>query len=711
MHHLPKEVQDRIEKIEKLREMGEIPFKERYETNTHAKNLLEIDQKTLPNAEKVIAEHKGEQSIAGRIITARDHGKLAFAQLQDQTGRIQICFMKDILGADKYSFSQKMIDVGDYVGIDGDLFVTNHGETTLLVTEFELLSKAIRPLPEKWHGLADQETKYRKRYLDMISDPETLNRMLLRPKLMQTIREFLLQHNFIEVETPILSSSASGALAKPFITHHNALDQDFYLRIAPETSLKKTVAGGIERVFEFAKCFRNEGIAPTHLQEFTMLEYYASYWNYEDNMKFTEQLMEHITKTLFGTTKVKWQGREYDFKAPYKRVSLQEIIKKDCGIDYQDHETAESLLKAINEKGIQIEDADNLGRGNLIDALYKKVSRPNITDPIFLIHHPVDLSPLARLHDEDHSITDRFQLVVGSAEIVNAYSELIDPIDQKERFEAQSKAKEGGDEEAMMYDHAYLEAMEHGMPPMSGWGMGIDRLMTLLTDQDNLKDTILFPLLRPTKEEQQFVPQADSKNDSKITPGFTREQAITAIDKYVDPKLQPHLYFMEATMRHLASHFGHPDEADTWALAGLVHDIDWSITEEETMSGNPLAHCGEKLDEILGQELGATSEFIEAVRSHYGEHNIPLDTKLKKVLFAVDELTGFIVAVTLVRPSKKMDDVEVKSVKKKFKDKGFAAKVDRSLILTCEENLNTPIDEFIQLTLDAMKPIASNYGL
>jgi len=459
------------------------------------------------------------------------------------------------------------------------------------------------------------------------------------------------------------------------------------------------------------------------MQEFTMLEYYASYWNYEDNMKFTEKLMEHIVKELFGTTKVKYQGKEFDFKAPYPRISLREMIKKDCGIDIENYETADELRKAIEDKEIQLEKAENLGRGNLVDTLYKKVSRPKITDPIFLIHHPLDLSPLARTNDKNPNVTDRFQLVVNTWEVVNAYSELIDPIDQKERFMQQAKAKAGGDEEAMMYDHSFVEAMEHGMPPMSGWGMGIDRVMTLLTDQDNLKDVVLFPLMRPSKEEVKAMtslygtemPKTEEQSgktqptSQEIEPGFTREQAIEQIEKYVDEKLQPHLYFVEAAMQHLADHYGHSEDKETWGLAGLVHDIDWSVTEP-MMKDDPLAHCGEKLEEILG-ESGATPEFIDIVRSHHPSWNLPLDSDIKKALFAVDELTGLIVATTLVRPSKKMEDVKIKSVKKKFKDKKFAANVDRDLIKTCEENLNTPLNEFIELTLEAMKKIAHKYGL
>lgn len=727
-----REVLDRIDKVKELRKLGDNPYKERYDIDSKAGDLAKTDPSKLPNAEKIVKNVKPKHSIAGRVMIMRTHGKLSFATLKDQSGALQVCFMQDILGIDQYKHAIKFIDRGDFIGVKGDLFVTNHGETTLLISEYELLSKTIRPLPEKWHGLSDQETKYRKRYLDTISDDETFRRFIFRSNFISFIRNYLVENDFLEIETPILSNSASGALAKPFITHHNALDHDFYLRIAPETALKKAVAGGYERVFEFAKCFRNEGIDPSHLQEFTMLEYYASYWNYEDNMKFTEQMMEYVTKSLFGSTKVKFRGSEFDFKAPYPRHSIRDLIFKDSGIDIDKLSTADALRAEISKKGIKLEGIADLARGNLIDTLYKKVSRPSIKNPMFLIHHPTDLSPLARRNDDNPNITDRFQLVVNGWEVVNAYSELIDPIDQRERFEQQADAKAGGDEEAMMFDHAFLESMEHGMPPMSGWGMGIDRIVSLFTDQDNLKDVVMFPLLRPDKNEannkkpnnetqsrttlhaDKKVSTADnpvmtSKNID-LKPGFTRDQVLPLIDKYVDPALQPHLFFVEAAMRRLANHYGHSSQVDSWGLAGLCHDIDWSITESKCTATDTKAHCGEDLEKILG-EVNATSEFIEAIRSHHPAYEFDLDSDLKKALYAVDELCGLIVACTLVRPSKKMAEVEVKSIKKKFKDKGFAAKVDRSLVLTCETNLNTPIDEFIQLALEAMQEIAGEYGL
>jgi lysyl-tRNA synthetase class 2 len=333
-------------------------------------------------------------------------------------------------------------------------------------------------------------------------NPETRERFQFRSDFIRYLREFYWQNGFNEIECPVMSNAASGALARPFVTHHDALDHDFYLRIAIETHQKEAIAGGFEKVFEIGKVFRNEGMDPSHLQEFTMNEFYAAYWNYEDLMKFTEEMFEFLLKKTVGKLEVEIADREgniqkVNFKKPWKRVSMRELILNDSGIDIGKLKTAKDLLKAIKEKKIDIEDADKLGRGNLIDYLYKKVSRPKLVGPVFLIEHPTDLSPLARRNDENSDIVDRFQLVVNGWEIVNAYSELIDPIEQANAFEDQALAQARGDQEAHGKDDEFVLAMEHGFPPIAGWGMGIDRIIALLTKQDNLKDVVLFPLMRP----------------------------------------------------------------------------------------------------------------------------------------------------------------------------------------------------------------------
>ncbi|HMR01695.1 MAG TPA: OB-fold nucleic acid binding domain-containing protein, partial [Candidatus Gracilibacteria bacterium] len=341
----------------------------------------------------------------------RSQGKLTFARLQDHTGQLQICFMKDVVGEDVYKMLKK-IDVADFLGATGEFFVTRHGELTVLVKEFQLLGKTLRPLPEKFHGLKDREAMYRQRYLDLLTNEETRERFMFRTHLITAMRNYLDSHNFIEVETPILTSVASGAAAKPFETHHNALDIDMFLRIAPETYLKRAIVGGFDRVYEFAKCFRNEGIDPSHLQEFTMLEYYGSYWNFEDNMTFTEQFLSQVIQEVSGDLKVELMDRDgnkelIDFTPPWPRLHFTEIIEKDCGIQVLDfYGDADGLRAAIKKAGIQIEKMDTMVYGNLCDALYKKVSRPKLIQPCFVIRHPVDTKPLARRSDDDERLAD-----------------------------------------------------------------------------------------------------------------------------------------------------------------------------------------------------------------------------------------------------------------------------------------------------------------
>ncbi len=482
--------QVRLEKLAKIRELGINPYPDRFE-RTHS----------LADAKNLLVSTKNVK-IAGRLMTTRGMGKLTFAHLQDFSGRLQVVLQKEKIGEEQYNFFADLIDNGDFVGCEGEIFQTKHGEISLLVESFVLLSKSLRPLPEKWHGVQDRELIYRERYLDLISNPDSLKRFQFRTNFIKEVRAYLEKNNFWEIDTPALCTKASGALAKPFMTHHNALDTDVYLRIAPETYLKRAVVGGFERVFEFARCFRNEGIDPSHLQDFTMLEYYAAYWNYEDNMAFTEKMLVDVLQKLTGTLEFDLIGRDLetitkvDFTGPWPRITMRDLILGDSGIDIDKFTDAENLRKEIKMKKIDIQDIDKLGRGNLIDGIYKKVSRPKLIKPTFIIKQPTDLSPLARLNDDDPTVTDRFQLVINTWEVVNAYSELVDPVDQADRFEMQSQDKNAGDEEAHGTDDDYIRAMEHGMPPMSGWGMGIDRIVALLTAQPNVRDVVLFPLMR-----------------------------------------------------------------------------------------------------------------------------------------------------------------------------------------------------------------------
>lgn len=479
----------RLQKLAALKESGLQAWPERF-ASTH----------TLAAAAQLPDETQNVK-IAGRIVALRKLGKLTFAHLQDMEGRVQIALKRDDLG-DAYNTFHKIIDIGDFIGITGNVFTTKTGEKTVMTEEYVFLGKALRELPEKWHGLTDIELRYRQRYLDLITNAESRRVALLRSRLTKAIREFLDGRDFIEVETPVLTNQASGALAKPFQTHHNALDIDVYLRIAPETYLKRLVVGGFTHVYEIARNFRNEGISPVHLQDFTMIEGYSAYWNYEDNMRLMRDMILYVLEHVFGTYEIQIGDHLIDFSQEWPVVTFRDLILKDAGLDINAYPDGPSLLAAIRAKGIQLEheNLEALGKGNLIDVLYKKVSRPKIIAPTFLTAHPIELSPLARRNDSDPSIADRFQLLVDGAEIINAYSELVDPVDQRQRLEEQAGLRSQGDEEAMPLDHDYLRAMEYGMPPISGWGMGIDRLLQVLLDLPNIRDGVLFPLMRPLNE-------------------------------------------------------------------------------------------------------------------------------------------------------------------------------------------------------------------
>jgi len=493
MEKIIDEKKDRLRRLELLKENGILPYKDKFIKKDNIKDIPEMSIGT-------------KVKTAGRLMLIREMGKLTFAHIQDYSGKMQIVLKDGTIPTDKYKLLLKVIDIGDFIGVEGEVFKTQKGEISILVEKYEFLSKALRPLPDKWHGLKDVELKYRKRYLDLLMNKDTQDRFKFRSDFIWELRKFYRENGFEEIDTPVLCNTPSGAMAKPFKTHHNALDTDIFLRIAPEIYLKEAIIGGYEKIFEVARSFRNEGMDPSHLQDFTMVEHYCAFWDFEMNMDFTEKMLTGIISKLKGTLKLKIINRkgeemEVDFSAPWERLTFSEVIKRDSGIDIDEFPDVESLKKEIKNKKIEIEDIDKLGKGNLIDALYKEVSRAKIVNPTFLIKHPIDLSPLARKNDENPLIVDRFQLVVNGWEIVNSYSELIDPIDQRARFAQQSKAREAGDEEALLKDDEYIEAMEYGMPPISGWGMGIERIVALLTEQSNLRDVVLFPLMRPADGE------------------------------------------------------------------------------------------------------------------------------------------------------------------------------------------------------------------
>lgn len=482
----------RRQKVDEIRKVCN-PYPERYETTHSLKEASKLEDGT------------NNVSVAGRIVFMRKMGKMSFIKVRDIESDLQISIKVDLVSEEKYQFFKSNFDVGDFIGATGEIFTTHTGEKTLRASSFEFLGKALKPLPEKFHGLTDKELCYRHRYVDMIMNEETRNNFLIRMNFIRELRKFLDENGYYEVETPILNNKPSGAVAKPFKSHHNALDMDVYLRIAPETYMKRSVIAGIPKVYEIARCFRNEGMDATHLQDFTMIEAYQAYYNYKDNMKFIRELLQTVIEKVFGTLNIQIGDKMIDLSGEWGTVSFRDLIIKYSNIDINEYNTKEKLLEKIKEDNIELDSEtpiENLGYGNLVDYLYKKVARPHMVGPVYLTEHPMSLSPLARANDDNKEITDRFQLVINGVEIVNGYSELVDPIEQENRLLEQAKNKAAGDEEAMDMDYDYIGAMEYGMPPISGWGMGIDRMIQLLTNSDNIRDVVMYPLMRPQEKSE-----------------------------------------------------------------------------------------------------------------------------------------------------------------------------------------------------------------
>lgn len=431
----------------------------------------------------------------GRLTAIRGHGKLIFADLVNQSGKQQVSFRADKL--DKLWEVVELLDMGDFVGVSGEDYVTTAGEPTVDVTDFAILTKSLRPLPSEWYGFKDVEERYRQRYVDLLVNEQTRKIFEIRSKVVSLLRQKLDQKGFLEVETPVLQPIYGGATAKPFITHHNQLDMDLFLRISDELYLKRLIVGGYEKVYEIGKVFRNEGVDRQHNPEFTMLEFYWAYTNYENLMDFTEELLSSIVKEVTGDYKIIYQGQEFNFAPKWKKITFRDLVLADSGIDIDTADTEEKLLAAIADKNLQIELNGVFGYGALCDALYKNLSRPKIVEPTFVLDYPSAMLPLAKKTSNDSRKAASFQLLVGGFELLKAYNELNDPIDQKSRWEEELSLAKKGLEEYQMLDEDYLRALEYGMPPTAGWGLGIDRFTAFLTDQHTIKDTIIFPTLRP----------------------------------------------------------------------------------------------------------------------------------------------------------------------------------------------------------------------
>jgi len=481
--------QARLKKLENIKKAGiwAYPIGTK---RTHTVGNAFLDWDNLANAEKEIV-------ISGRMKSMRGHGGLTFVDVEDGTGKIQAFFKKDGLGEKSYQFFCDNFDIGDFVEAKGVLFVTKRGEKTIEVRDYKMLSKSLLPLPEKWHGLQDVEERYRKRYLDLIFNDEVKQKLVLRTKIITAIREFLDGRGFLEVETPTLQTIYGGATAKPFKTYFNAYEMDVFLRIAPELFLKRLLVGGFEKVYEIGKCFRNEGVDKQHNPDFTMLEFYWAYACYKDLMKLTEEMFTEILKKVFGKEKVIYQGTEIDFTTPWPRVEYAELLKKYAKIDYWEL-NRDGLAAKAKELGVVVDKA--AGKAEIADEIYKKYCRPNIVQPTFLIHYPTECKPLAKQLEQGSPILANFQLLVNGFEVINAFSEQNDPIEQNNRFKEQEEMFKQGFEEAQRTDTDFIEALEHGMPPAAGFGMGIDRLVALLTDSNALREIILFPIMKPRVE-------------------------------------------------------------------------------------------------------------------------------------------------------------------------------------------------------------------
>jgi lysyl-tRNA synthetase class 2 len=474
----------RLEKLEKIKNLKINPYPQ---PNLSQKSTIVDALKSLNKSVEV----------AGRLMSLRGHGKILFADLHDQTGKIQLFFQEKVL-TDKMSLT-KLLDLGDIVSVCGEVFTTTAGEITINVYKFEILAKNLRPLPEKWHGLKDVEERYRQRYVDLIVNPEVREVFKTRTVILSEMRRFLDDHGFMEVETPVLQPVYGGASAKPFLTHHNKLDMDMYLRISDELYLKRLIVGGFEKIYEVSRDFRNEGVSRFHNPEFTQIEFYWAYVDYEHLMDFTQDLIRHIIKKVKNNLKINFQGTELDFSKPIERVTFTDVVKKHTGIDIDKIESVETFLKEIKSKKLKLDTKGLYGIGEYFDALYKEYVRPNIINPTFLCDYPSSMIALAKRHANNPKKISSFQLLVCGTEILKAYNELNDPKDQSVRWLAESELAKKGSEVASQFDSDYIRALEYGMPPTAGWGMGLDRFTQFLTDQPTIKDVILFPSMR--KEE------------------------------------------------------------------------------------------------------------------------------------------------------------------------------------------------------------------
>ena len=670
-------------------------------------------------------------SLTGRIRAFRKQGKIAFIVLEDCTGSIQLfCQVNNLPEGDWALLSN--FDLGDVIGATGHVIRTKRGQLSIAPTHLEMLSKSLRPLPEKFHGLTDREVRYRQRYVDLIMNADVRETFRKRSQIISLIRRYMEADGYMEVETPMMHAILGGANAKPFVTHFNALDRDFYLRIATELPLKRCIVGGLERVFEIGRQFRNEGMDLTHNPEFTSMEAYCAYSDLDGMKALTEGLFKAIAREVCGCEEghevITYQGQTVDMSGTWASRPLAEIASEVIG-EHVDMDTpVEHLRELCESRGIETQ--DNWGAGKLLFEIYDELGEATLVNPTFVCDYPEEVSPLSKRKDDDPRLTDRFELVICGHEYANAFSELNDPVDQAGRFAEQVAAKGFGDDEAMGYDYDYVRALEYGMPPAGGIGYGIDRMVMLFCDAPAIRDVLLFPAMKPeTITRADIASQLPDTTDGAaasvdaladdaengaaneaaagraaeapaLETGLTRDQAFDLLKQYnEDPFHIAHGQTLEGLMRYYAEQYD-PANVEFWGQVGLLHDLDWEKFQDEV---NHTVKAGEIL-----AEAGAKPELARAIQTHNSDNNPDLPApaaKMECVLFACDELSGLIQAACLMRPSKSVMDFEVKSLKKKFKDKKFAAGCNRDVIRRGAELMGMELDELFASVIDAMKAI------
>jgi lysyl-tRNA synthetase class 2 len=631
-------------------------------------------EKTHTVAEARESEGKNVQT-AGRIMAWRAHGKVVFADLVDQSGKIQVLLHASALTPEAFA-QLSFIDPGDFMAVTGMVTVTRTGELTIQASEYQFMGKTLRPIPTAWNQAEDKEVRFRRRYLDMLINADTRKVLDARWLIEKEIRRYLQdQHNFTEVETPVLQALYGGTNAKPFTTHMNALDTDYYLRLAPELYLKRLIVGGYERIFEIARNFRNEGIDQTHQPEFTMIEWYEAYADYHRMMDVAEGLVRHLVQKLHGTTKMLVKDHEIDVGGKWPRLTMTAALLEHVGIDVE--KTDDDGLKALLVKHT-LKPIGEFSRGKAIFSLFDHLVPEHLIQPTWIIDYPKEVSPLAKQHRLNPDLVERFEGYIAGKEIGDGWSEITDALDQRSRFENEQLRMRQGDAEAHPVDEDFLEAMEHGMPPLGGIGIGIDRLVMFLTNTWSIREVIAFPTLRPVKAQAAtpaVVGDAPAqKTDApkttapKVAPGGSlppRAQSEALLDQYVkNDKLAHHCRMVATALEAYAKVLG--EDAELWYQTGLLHDVDWEAFPDE--------HPNKAVAEFLTEY---PAELRQAILAHAPERtNAVAETMLDRYLFACDELSGLMHAASLMRPTR-FTDMEVKSVKKKLKDKSFAANVSR----------------------------------